>query len=57
MPAYLDLLRAGGSRSPEELASLVGCDLTDPTFWDAGLAIVDSQLQRATEAAELAGRI
>ena len=27
---YLELLRAGGSRSPEELARIVGLDLTDP---------------------------
>ncbi len=56
VPAYLDLLRAGGSRSPEELGAIVGCDLADPSFWDAGLQIVDSQLQRAEEAAEAAGR-
>lgn len=49
---YLDLLRAGGSRSPEQLGAMVGCDLTDPGFWDAGLAIVDGQLAEATAAAE-----
>ena len=57
VPSYLDLLRAGGSRSPEELAAMVDCDLADPSFWDAGLAIVDSQLERAVEAAEAAGRV
>lgn len=57
VPSYLELLRAGGSRSPEELAAIVDCDLADPSFWDAGLAIVDDQLRRATEAAEAAGRI
>ena len=57
VPAYLELLRAGGSRSPEELGAIVGCDLADPSFWDAGLAIVDNQLQRAEEAAAAAGRI
>ncbi len=56
VPAYLDLLRAGGSQSPEELGAIVGCDLADPSFWDAGLQIVDSQLQRAEEAAAAAGR-
>ena len=34
---YLDLLRAGGSRSPEELARIVGLDLTDPSIWASGL--------------------
>ncbi len=49
---YLDLLRAGGSRSPEELAAMVGCDLTDPEFWNDGLALVERQLVRAEESAE-----
>ncbi len=57
VPAYLDLLRAGGSRSPEELGAIVGCDLADPSFWDAGLQIVDSQLKRAEQAAQDAGRV
>ena len=57
VPAYLDLLRAGGSRPPEQLGAIVGCDLADPSFWDAGLDIVDSQLVRAEEAAKAAGRV
>ena len=57
VPAYLELLSSGGSMSPEELAALVDCDLNDPGFWDGGLAIVDDQLTRATEAARAAGRI
>jgi oligoendopeptidase F len=47
VPRYLELLAAGGSRSPEELASMVGIDLTDPGFWDAGLALVEEQLVEA----------
>jgi oligoendopeptidase F len=57
VPAYLDLLRAGGSKSPEELGRIVQCDLADPGFWDAGLDIVEGQLNAATEAAKAAGRI
>ncbi len=57
VPAYLDLLRAGGSRSPEDLGKMVNCDLADPGFWDAGLAIVDEQLTAAEEAAKQAGRL
>ena len=57
VPAYLDLLRAGGSKSPEELGKIVQCDLADPGFWDAGLNIVEGQLTAATEAAKAAGRI
>jgi len=51
-PAYLDLLAAGGSRGPEELAAMVGIDLADPGFWDAGLDLVENQL---TAAEDLAG--
>jgi oligoendopeptidase F len=54
VPQYLELLAAGGSRSPEELASIVGIDLSDPGFWDAGLRLIDEQLAQAEELA--AGR-
>jgi oligoendopeptidase F len=56
VPQYLELLRAGGSKSPEELGKIVGCDLADPSFWDGGLDIIDGQLRDAEEAASLAGR-
>ncbi len=56
VPRYLDLLRAGGSMSPEELGKIVDCDLADPAFWDGGLAIVDEQLTAAEGAAAAAGR-
>ena len=51
VPSYLAMLSAGGSRSPEALASMVGCDLTDPGFWAAGLALIDRTLFEAEEAA------
>jgi oligoendopeptidase F len=57
VPRYLDLLRAGGSLAPSELAAIVDCDLDDPGFWDGGLAIIDAQLTAAEEAAVAAGRI
>ena len=57
VPAYLDMLRAGGSMSPESLTSIVGCDLTDPGFWSAGLDIVEGQLDAAVDAARAAGRL
>jgi len=47
VPRYLELLSAGGSRSPEELAEIVGIDLTDPGFWDSGLVLVEKQLTEA----------
>jgi len=57
VPSYLELLRAGGSMDPAELGRIVDCDLEDPGFWDAGLAIVEAQLSAAEEAARAAGRI
>jgi oligoendopeptidase F len=57
VPRYLDLLRAGGSLPPEELAAIVDCDLTDPEFWNGGLAIVEQQLLAAEAAAHQAGRL
>lgn len=57
VPAYVEMLSAGGSKSPEELGVIVGCDLTDPSFWDAGLEIVAGQLERAETAAREAGRL
>jgi oligoendopeptidase F len=56
VPAYLELLAAGGSRSPEELGAIVGVDLADPGFWDKGLALVEDQLAAAEQAAVDAGR-
>jgi len=50
-PAYLSLLAAGGSRSPEELGAMVGIDLADPGFWDAGLDLIESMLRAAEELA------
>ncbi len=51
VPSYLELLSAGGSRSPEELGQIVGVDLADPGFWSSGLDLVERQLEAAEEAA------
>jgi len=51
VPDYLDMLAAGGSRPPEDLAAIVGVDLTDPGFWDSGLDLVAEQLDAAETAA------
>jgi oligoendopeptidase F len=55
--SYLDLLRAGGSRPPEELGAIVGVDLSDPGFWSSGLDLVERQLGAAEAAAREAGRL
>jgi oligoendopeptidase F len=57
VPAYLELLAAGGSRSPEDLGAIVGVDLADPGFWDRGLDIVERQLDAAEAAALESGRV
>ncbi len=57
VPQYLDLLRAGGSMSPEELGKLVDVDLADPGFWDRGLDIIERRLDETEAAAEAAGRV
>lgn len=44
---YLDLLRAGGSDSPERLGKIVGLDLGDPSFWAGGLEAIDEILAEA----------
>ena len=57
VPRYLELLRAGGSRSPQELGEIVGVDLGDPGFWDAGLDLLEGRLRDAEAAAEASGRL
>jgi oligoendopeptidase F len=51
VPRYVELLSAGGSRSPEELAAIAGLDLADPDFWNNGLTLVRGQLEAAEAAA------
>jgi oligoendopeptidase F len=57
VPRYLELLAAGGSRSPEQLGEIVGIDLADPGFWEAGLDLVERQLEAAEAAALATGRV
>lgn len=53
VPVYLEMLAAGGSRSPEDLAAIAGLDLTDPGFWNSGLDLVRAELEEAEAAANL----
>ncbi len=57
VPRYLELLEAGGSRSPEELGAIVNVNLADPGFWDAGLDLLERRLVEAEEAARASGRV
>ncbi|HUA12219.1 MAG TPA: M3 family oligoendopeptidase [Solirubrobacteraceae bacterium] len=55
VPRYLEMLSAGGSKAPEDVAAIVGIDLSDPGFWDAGLNLVEARLTQAEAAAEAVG--
>jgi oligoendopeptidase F len=50
--SYLAMLAAGGSRRPDELVAMVGLDVTDSGFWNAGLDLLDSMLNEAEALAE-----
>lgn len=52
VPRYLEMLRAGGSMSPNALAARAGVDLTDPGFWARGLAVLDDEVAEAERLAE-----
>jgi oligoendopeptidase F len=51
VPSYLEMLRAGGSISPEELGKIVGVDLADPGFWNSGLDLLERRLEEAERTA------
>ncbi len=51
---YLELLSLGGSRSPVDLAKIVGLDLTDPSIWSTG---IDALADDVDEAERLAAEI
>ena len=48
---YLELLRSGGSKSPAELAQLVGLDLSDPAIWSSGIDALAEAVDEAERAA------
>jgi oligoendopeptidase F len=52
---YLELLRLGGSRSPEDLARIVGLDLTDPGIWESGIDALSAELDEAESLANEIG--
>jgi oligoendopeptidase F len=51
VPRYLELLAAGGSMSPEQLGAIIGIDLSDPGFWNAGIELVEELLTAAEQLA------
>jgi oligoendopeptidase F len=55
VPAYLDLLAAGGSDTPANLLRPLGIDIADPGFWRLGLEPLDAMVAHAEELARTAG--
>jgi oligoendopeptidase F len=51
---YLAMLAAGGSLSPHHLAAMIGVDLSDPSFWNSGLELIDARLREAEALADAA---
>jgi oligoendopeptidase F len=47
VPRYLELLRAGGSDTPERLLARLDLDVADPKFWDGGLAVLEGLVAEA----------
>jgi len=43
-PRYLELLSAGGSRSPEDLLKRAGVDIRDAAFWQGGYNVVSKMV-------------
>ena len=52
VPKYLDLLSAGGSEAPHVLLARLGVDVTDPSFWELGLHLLDDMVAEAEALAE-----
>jgi oligoendopeptidase F len=52
---YLEMLAAGSSRDPQQLAEMIGFDLSDPSFWNLGLDLIDTRLREAETLASLTG--
>ena len=49
IPKYKEILSAGGSHFPVDLASSVGLDITNPEFWQAGFDYLKNLLKEFQE--------
>jgi oligoendopeptidase F len=47
VPRYLGVLQAGGSDWPERILAPIGVNLTDPDFWQEGLAEIEAMVSQA----------
>lgn len=55
VPGYVAFLKAGGSRTPAELGALAGVELSDPSFWAAGLDLIEAQIGEVERLAPAGG--
>ena len=46
---YLDFLKAGGSKSPDELLKPLGINLENPDFWQGGIDYIKDLIKEAKE--------
>ena len=45
-PRYIEILRAGGSASPEEILTRAGIDMHAAAFWQGGFDVLERDLER-----------
>ena len=44
VPKYLQILAYGGSRSPDEILSEVGIDISSAEFWQGGFDVIEGMI-------------
>lgn len=49
---YIEMLSAGGSDWPENIVGKLGLDITQPDFWDNGLAAIEKMIEQAEKLAK-----
>jgi oligoendopeptidase F len=42
---YLQALKMGGSKSPQNITKSIGADITDPHFWEQGFALLNDYIK------------
>jgi oligoendopeptidase F len=45
-PKYVQLLKSGGSMTPQALMDQVGINLKDPAFWQGGMDVLEGFIAR-----------
>ncbi len=49
--AYMEMLRAGGSDSPEAITSKMGVDINGASFWNSGIILIEKLIEQAEQLA------